>query len=45
MMETNHKEAVFASAWLVETFEDLGAGARQEKRKHLGRSEKTGGFY
>ncbi|WNF37833.1 hypothetical protein RJD24_05125 [Bacillaceae bacterium IKA-2] len=31
MLETKHKEAPFASAWLVETFELLGAEARQSK--------------
>ncbi|WNF37233.1 hypothetical protein RJD24_01875 [Bacillaceae bacterium IKA-2] len=33
MLETKHKEAQFASAWLVETFEQLGAAPAVTRRK------------
>jgi hypothetical protein len=31
MLEASHKEALFASAWEVETFEKLGAAAGSRK--------------
>jgi len=42
MLETNHKEAFFASAWLVETFKKLGAGARYESASALIASTNVG---